>query len=543
MSQETTSQQQQMLRGTAWLTASNFISRLLGAIYIIPWYIWMGKHGAEANGLFTMGYNIYAWFLLISTAGVPVAVAKQVAKYNTIDKEEHSFTLIREFLKFMLLLGAVFAVIMYLLSPVFASMSGGGSDLVPVMQSLSLAVLIFPSMSVIRGFFQGFNNLKPYAISQIAEQVIRVIWMLLTAFFIMKIGSGNYVEAVTQSTFAAFIGMLASMAVLAFYLWKTGMLTSILHKPSHATEINGRALLWDTIREAIPFIITGSAIQLFQIIDQNTFIHVMGWISKYSKSELLVQFAYFSANPNKITMILISVGVSIGSVGLPLLTENYVKGDLQAAARLVQDSLTMLFLFLLPATVGVVMVGEPLYTVFYGKPDSLAMGLFVFAVLQSTILGLYMVLSPMLQAMFRNRKAVLYFIYGSIAKIVLQLPTIAIFHSYGPLISTTIGLIIPNVLMYRDICQVTGARRKIILKRTILITILTLVMFILVGFLQWLLGFVFQPSGRFWSFLYVALIGGLGGGLYGLMSLRTRLLDKIIGKAQADRLRTRLKIS
>ena len=64
----------------------------------------------------------------------------------------------------------------------------------------------------------------------------------------------------------------------------------------------------------------------------------------------------------------------------------------------------MLFLFLLPATVGVVMVGEPLYTVFYGKPDSLAMGLFVFAVLQSTILGLYMVLSPMLQAMFRNRK-------------------------------------------------------------------------------------------------------------------------------------------
>ena len=149
----------------------------------------------------------------------------------------------------------------------------------------------------------------------------------------------------------------------------------------------------------------------------------------------------------------------------------------------------------------------------------------------------------MLQAMFSNSNAVLYFIYGSIAKIVLQLPTIAIFHSYGPLISTTIGLIIPNVLMYRDICQVTGARRKIILKRTILITILTLVMFILVGFLQWLVGVVFQPSGRFWSFLYVALIGGLGGGLYGLMSLRTRLLDKIIGKAQADRLRTRLKIS
>ena len=55
MSNETSNQQAQMLRGTVWLTASNFISRLLGAAYIIPWYIWMGKHGAEANGLFTMG--------------------------------------------------------------------------------------------------------------------------------------------------------------------------------------------------------------------------------------------------------------------------------------------------------------------------------------------------------------------------------------------------------------------------------------------------------------------------------------------------------
>lgn len=540
MSNETNHQQAQMLRGTAWLTASNFISRLLGAVYIIPWYIWMGTYAAKANGLFTMGYNIYAWFLLISTAGIPVAVAKQVAKYNTMQEEEHSFALIRSFLGFMTGLGLVFALVLYLFSPWLADLSGVGKDLIPIMQSLAWAVLIFPSMSVIRGFFQGMNNLKPYAMSQIAEQVIRVIWMLLATFIIMKLGSKDYLSAVTQSTFAAFVGMVASFAVLLYFLFKEGLLQKVFETRD---RIDGKSLLVDTIKEAIPFIITGSAIQLFQILDQMTFINSMKWFTNYSNEDLVVMFSYFSANPNKITMILISVGVSIGGVGLPLLTENYVKSDLPAAARLVQNSITMLFLFLLPATVGVVMVGEPLYTVFYGKPDALALGLFVFAVLQSTILGLYMVLSPMLQAMFRNRKAVLYFVYGAIAKLVLQLPSIAIFHSYGPLISTTIGLIIPIVLIYREVCQITGARRKIILKRTILVTILTLVMFILVGFLQWLLGFVFQPSGRLWSFFYVALIGVIGGGLYGAMSLYTRLLDKVIGKAKADQLRARLKLS
>ena len=542
MSNETSNQQAQMLRGTVWLTASNFISRLLGAAYIIPWYIWMGKHGAEANGLFTMGYNIYAWFLLISTAGVPVAVAKQVAKYNTKGQEEHSFAMIRGFLKFMSLLGLVFAIIMYVLSPVFANLSGGGKDLIPVMQSLSWAVLIFPSMSVIRGFFQGHNNLKPYAISQIAEQVIRVIWMLLTAYFIMKVGSGDYVEAVTQSTFAAFIGMGASLLVLAYYLWKTGLLQHIIHRPESDSQIDTKALLWDTIREAIPFIVTGSAIQLFQIIDQMTYSNVMSWFTNFTRSELLVQFSYFSANPNKITMILIAVATSIGGVGIPLLTENYVKGDFRAAGKLVQDNLTMLVAFLLPATIGAVAIAEPLYTVFYGKPDSLALGLFILAMLQTVILGLYTVLSPMIQALFQNRKAILYFGYGVLVKLILQVPFIYVFKAYGPLLSTTIGLMIPIVLMYKEIHQVTHFNRKTVFKRSLLTAILTLIMLLVVLVAGFILGLVIKPNGRVTSMIYVSLIGGVGIVVYGGLGLRLRFLDRFIGSKAAS-LRNKFHIS
>ena len=542
MSNETSNQQAQMLRGTVWLTASNFISRLLGAAYIIPWYIWMGKHGAEANGLFTMGYNIYAWFLLISTAGVPVAVAKQVAKYNTKGQEEHSFAMIRGFLKFMSLLGLVFAIIMYVLSPVFANLSGGGKDLIPVMQSLSWAVLIFPSMSVVRGFFQGHNNLKPYAISQIAEQVIRVIWMLLTAYFIMKVGSGDYVEAVTQSTFAAFIGMGASLLVLVYYLWKTGLLQHIIHRPESDSQIDTKALLWDTIREAIPFIVTGSAIQLFQIIDQMTYSNVMSWFTNFTRSELLVQFSYFSANPNKITMILIAVATSIGGVGIPLLTENYVKGDFRAAGKLVQDNLTMLVAFLLPATIGAVAIAEPLYTVFYGKPDSLALGLFILAMLQTIILGLYTVLSPMIQALFQNRKAILYFGYGVLVKLILQVPFIYFFKAYGPLLSTTIGLMIPIVLMYKEIHVVTKFNRKTVFKRSLLTAILTFIMLLVVLLSALILGFVFKPSGRVTSMIYVAVIGGVGIIVYGGLGLRLRFLDRFIGSKAAS-LRNKFHIS
>ncbi|WP_032800230.1 oligosaccharide flippase family protein, partial [Streptococcus sobrinus] len=138
MAEKQLTQNEKMARGTFWATTGNTLSRLMGALYIIPWYAWMGKYGNQANALYGMGYNIYAYFLLLSTTGINVAVAKQIAKYNAMDKEDHSIHLIKSFLKLMGVVGLVFAIIMYLASPLFAIVSGTGPELIPVIHSLSL---------------------------------------------------------------------------------------------------------------------------------------------------------------------------------------------------------------------------------------------------------------------------------------------------------------------------------------------------------------------------------------------------------------------
>lgn len=535
------SQQEQMVRGAAWLTIGNFLSRLLGAIYIIPWYAWMGRFGAQANALFGMGYNIYALFLLVSTVGIPVAVAKQVAKYNTKNQKDTSFYLIREFLKLMLLLGAIFALAMYVFSPLMAAWSGGGEDLVRVMRSLTLAVLVFPAMSVLRGFFQGFNNLKPYAVSQIAEQLIRVIWMLLTAFYIMKLGSGNYVEAVTQSTFAAFIGMLASIAVLIYFLWKEKMLSRVFSKkPDHVT-VDTKSLVIETTKEAIPFVVTGSAVQIFQIIDQWTFSNTMSLFTNYSKASLDIMFAYFAANPNKLTMILIAVATAVSGTGIPLLTENFVKKDKKAAAHLVINNIQMLTMFLLPAILGSVILAKPLYTIFYGQSDQLALNLFIAALIQTLFLAFYTLFSPMLQALFENRKALIYFAYGLIVKLVLQIPCIYLLQAYGPLLATAVGLLVPIVLSYKQIHKVTSFSQTIVFRSNLLIAILTLLMGLVVALVTWGLGLVLSPDGRINSMIYILLVGTIGVAFYGYLTLKTRLLDKMLG-SRAEALRKTFRI-
>ncbi|HEL0551299.1 polysaccharide biosynthesis protein [Streptococcus equi] len=532
-------QEQLMVQGAAWSTAGNFISRLLGVLYIIPWYIWMGQYAIQANALFNMGYNVYAYFLLISTTGLNVAIAKQVAKYNSMGQQEHSYQLIRSTLKVMLVLGLVFSVLMYLGSPIFARLSGGDETLVPIMHSLSLAVFVFPVMSVIRGIFQGYKEIKPYALSQIAEQLVRVIWMLLTTFFIMKMGSKDYIAAVTQSTFAAFIGMIASMAVLFYYFWTQGLLKAIFTKTEHAIPIDIKGLLIETLKESIPFIITGSAIQAFQLIDQWTFVNTMTLFTNYTRSQLWVLFGYFNANPAKITMVLIAVAASIGSVGIALLTENYVKKDMRAAARLIINNIEMLLMFLLPALTGAIILARPLYTVFYGSSEEQAVRLFVAVLCLTLLMALYTLFSPMLQALFENRKAIYYFAYGVFVKLVLQVPLIYLFHAYGPLLATTLGLLVPIYLMYRRLYQVTRFNRKLLHKRILLTVIETALMGLIVLLSSWLLGYVIKPTGRLTSLLYLVIIGGLGMAVYAYMTLLTRQLDKLIG-SRAARYRQKL---
>lgn len=535
----TTTQQQQMVRGTAWLTASNFLSRLLGAFYIIPWYAWMGTHAEQANALFGMGYNIYAVFLLISTAGIPVAIAKQVSKYNALGQEETSYHLLRKILKLTSILGLIFAAIMYLGSPLLAAWSGGGEDLVRVMKSLSWALLIFPSMSVLRGFFQGFNNLKPYAMSQIAEQIIRVIWMLLTAYIIMNIGSGDYVNAVVQSTFAAFIGMIVSVLVLVVFLWREGKWQAIFAGNTNDVTVDTQALILETIKEAIPFIITGAAIQLFQIVDQMSFINTMTSFTSYSNKDLQILYAFLSSNPNKITMILVSIATAIAGAGIPLLTENFVNKDKKAAAQLVVNNLQMLWMVLFPALVGAIILAEPIYTLFYGAPSNTALWLFVGALIQVIFLALYSLLAPMLQALFEPRKAILYFVYGLVVKIVLQIPLIYVFQAYGPLISTAIGLAVPIVLMYRRIHEVTGFNRQGLRRSILLMTLLALIMGVVVAIAAYGLHFAISPTTRLGSVVYIALVGAIGVLVYGFLTLATHLLDKLIG-TRAKTLRQKL---
>lgn len=534
------STQDTFIKGSAWMTFGSIASRILGALYIIPWYAWMGQYGNIANALTARSYNIYSIFILISTAGIPGAIAKQVAKYNALNEYGIGRRLFRKGLLLMAFLGLICAAIMYFASPLLAS-NGSQSDprQVAVMRSLSYAILIIPILSIMRGYFQGYADMMPSAMSQFVEQLARVIWMLVTAFVIMQLQHGSYVRAVIQSNLAAAIGAAFGIAVLVWFLFlrRKWLAKKVTHS-NHELQVSDASLFAEIIEQAIPFIIIDAGIQLFYLVDQYTFHPMIARLVSVSSDMIESWYALFALNANKLIMIIVSLATAMAVTAIPLLSAAHAKRDYRSIARQISSTLDLFLFVMIPASFGMAGIAKPIYTVFYGY-DPLGSSVLYLSSFTAISLGLFTVLMAILQGLSENGLAIRYLILGLIVKFVSQYPAILLFKVYGPLISTNLGMlvIIALALKHLKITYHFNAGRTG--RRFIGVTAFSIIMLVAVFLIVHGVGHFLSPERRLTALILVVLAVFIGVIVYGFLVLKTGLLEKVMG-SKATRILMRL---
>ena len=88
----------------ALLAVTTIVVKIIGAIYKIPL---MAILPDEAYGDFSGAYNIYTFFLTISTAGLPVALSKTVSECNTLGRTNQKERVFRVAFGSFLFMGAL----------------------------------------------------------------------------------------------------------------------------------------------------------------------------------------------------------------------------------------------------------------------------------------------------------------------------------------------------------------------------------------------------------------------------------------------------
>lgn len=535
--------QETFIKGSAWMTFGSIASRILGALYIIPWYAWMGHYGNIANALTARSYNIYSIFILISTAGIPGAVAKQVAKYNALNEYGIGRKLFRKGLILMAVLGVISAAIMYFAAPILAS-NGSQSDprQVAVMRSLSYAILIIPILSIMRGYFQGYADMMPSAMSQFVEQFARVIWMLLTAYVIMQVQHGSYVHAVIQSNLAAAIGAIFGIAILLWFLFtRRQRLNDLVANSNNAIQVSTGGLFAEIIEQAIPFIIIDAGIQLFYLVDQYSFHPMIASLVHASSDTIEGWYALFALNANKLIMIIVSLASAMAVTAIPLLSAAHTQGDYRSISKQISNTLDLFLFVMIPASFGMAGIATPIYTVFYSY-DPLGSNVLYLSSFTAITLGLFTVLMAILQGLSENGLAIKYLVIGLIIKFILQYPMIYLFKVYGPLTSTNIGMLIIIFLAIKHLEFSYDFNLGRTARRFTSIVVFSAMMFAVVKFVVFFGGKFLSPERRISALALVVLAVIAGVIVYGFMVLKTGLLQKIMG-SKATRLLNKLHIS
>lgn len=533
---KTPSAREQMLRGSAWMTAGSILSRVLGAIYIIPWRIWLGAAFLAANNLFTKGYNIYSIFLTIATAGVPGAISKQVAHYNAMNEYRTGIRLFKQGTILMGIMGLLSFALMWVLAPWLAL---NDPALTQVYRSLAWPLLIIPGMSILRGFFQGYNDMAPSALSQLVEQVARIIYMLVMTYAIMVLGNHNYVDAAAQSTFAAFVGAVFGLLLLVLVLLsRREKYRTLVEGSTDAVQISTPHILREIIEQAVPFIIIGSGINLYYLFDQYTFNPMMASHWRATTTELNSLFTLFAGNANKLIMIVISLAVAMSSTVLPLLSGAKTRGDQREIGDQVTNLLQLFLIVMVPSALGMAAVAKPLYVVFYSY-DHLGIQLLVLSAFVAVGMGLFTVLAAALQGLFHNRIAIYDMLLGMVVKIVLQWPLIYLLNVWGPLVATLAGMLASSALMLRALHQRYPLHMRQTARRLIGITAFSVLMALVVWLIVALVGLVIPTERGLGAVVALVIAVPVGVLIYGYALLKTRLADMVLGE-RIGRLRSRL---
>src|SRR5690606_18453214 len=357
-----------IVRGAFLLTAASFLSKLLGVIYVIPFNAMVGADGVT---LYQFAYLPYSILVTVATVGVPLAVSKFVSKYNSLGDYYTGMRMFKTGMSIMALTGIVTFLALFFGAEFIANQIISDiettirvEDITMVIRMVSFALIITPSMSIFRGFFQGHQSMGPTAVSQVIEQIVRIIFLLIAVFIILNILDGEVTTAVGFATFAAFIGAIASYVVLLVY-WKKRKrhLDKNITQQEFTHDIPKKELLSELFRYAGPFVIVSIAIPMFQLVDNFTFLRAMDDIGQEKIATALLGSIYTLSHKLVIIPVTLATGLSLAV--MPVLTSSFTQGQKPQLINQINQALQIILVLVIPASFGLSMLSKEAYGTLY----------------------------------------------------------------------------------------------------------------------------------------------------------------------------------
>ncbi|GHU49107.1 stage V sporulation protein B [Clostridia bacterium] len=519
--------QSTFMRGALILAVAGAIIKALGAVFRIPLGNMIGDGGM---GYYQAAYTIYVMFLVVSNSGIPVAISRMVSERTALGNPRSAHRVFRVSFILMLLIGlASFAICFFgtdILLSRFPNMGGAAWSV----KAIAPALFIVPIMASFRGYFQGRQNMRPTANSQVMEQLFRVVTGLSLAWLLLP--SGKERAAAGAASGAAVGAAFGLLTIVIIYMLNRKRIHRGIRNDQGDTIEPAGSILIKIFTIAIPITIGAAIMPIMNFIDLafiTNRLSAIGWAAE-AVNNVYGRFTGF-ANPliNLPQILTQAVAMSL----VPAVAAAFKRKDTEFLQLNIKLGLRTAIIIGLPCAFGMMVLSQEILLVLYPSEREAALGAAPFLfILAFGIIFLSMVqtLTGVLQGVGRQLIPVRNLFIGAAGKIAVTWTLLAVpsINVKGAALGTVTAYIIASTLNLAAVSKYTGTKFDIKLtfaKPLLSAAVMGATVWLSFHGLSRVLGLV--SASRFVSFILPTLLSiGLGAVVYVIMILACGAITK-----------------
>ena len=453
---------QSLIKGSLILGIAGILARFLGLFFRWPLIMLIGDEGV---GYYQMSYPLYMFFIAIAS-GLPVAMSKMISERNALNDINGSFQVMKESSYLMITIGAGTTLALFFFAKPIISFLKWDSKAYYSLIGISFAPFIISFTTIFRGFFQGLQNMTPSAISQILEQIGRVIFGVGLAVLLLPKG-------IEFSAGGAAFGATAGAVLGGSYLfskYRKIKKTFKVKKIKTNTEV-----LNSILKIAIPISLGTTVGSIMNLID-SILVPQKLLQAGLNNTQTTILYAQLTGKAAVITNIPLTLSMAICTSLIPIIAENYILNKKAELKSKIDAAMKMAAVIALPCTFGLFFLASPILNlIFPGRAEGadilkyLSISIPFIIITQTT--------TSILQGTGNYIKPVINLFIGCIVKVILtsalvSLPELNIYGAVIASIGAYVTASILNLMTLRIWLKITMNFYEILIKPCFAATIM-----------------------------------------------------------------------
>ncbi|HCJ56534.1 putative polysaccharide biosynthesis protein [Lutispora sp.] len=436
------------VKGALILTIAGIISKVLGAIYRIP----LGQIiTSEGLAYHQTAYDLYILMLTFSSYAIPTAISKLVSERLEVGRNDEAHKIFRVAMALLAVIGLALSVILFFSAEAFSQAFKNPGSYLAVL-AVSPAIFTVSISGAFRGYFQGMQNMGPSAVSQVTEQISRVLVGFLLAYMLLPRG---YMASAAGAIFGTTIGGLVSFFTLyiIYAKKKRAIKADLVRFKGRGTESIG-SIINRIIKFSLPIMIGGSIMPIMSLLD--TFI-VMDRLQAAGFDQIVATklFGQLKGMATSFINLPQVFTISLAASLVPSISESMARNDMDSVRRKSRLALKMSLILGLPAAMGLFILAGPIMRMFYPN-EGASLGIALMYVSPAVIfLTLVQTMTGILQGMGKEKIPVTNMVAGASVKAVVSyvLTSMPALNINGAAIGTVLGYAVATVLNLKALRQ------------------------------------------------------------------------------------------